>query len=76
VPLDARSAENRTRETNAGNFIADAFRRALGADVALLNGGSIRADELIAPGQLTLREAVEGRIKRLDVVKKSEPDCK
>jgi 5'-nucleotidase len=55
VALDARSAENRTRETNAGNFIADAFRKATAADVALLNGGSIRADELIAPGQLTMR---------------------
>ncbi len=30
VALDARSAENRTRETNVGNFIADAFRKATG----------------------------------------------
>ncbi|HEY2964323.1 MAG TPA: 5'-nucleotidase C-terminal domain-containing protein [Pyrinomonadaceae bacterium] len=58
VPLDARSAENRTRETNVGNFIADAFRQATDADVALLNGGSIRADELIAPGQLTVRDVL------------------
>src|SRR5688500_2665539 len=27
VALDARSKENRTRETNVGNFIADAFRK-------------------------------------------------
>jgi len=58
VPLEARSAENRTRETNVGNFIADAFRQATGADVALLNGGSIRADELIAPSQLTVRDVL------------------
>jgi 5'-nucleotidase len=56
VPLDARSAENRTKETNAGNFIVDAFRKALTADVALMNGGSIRADEIIGPGKLTERD--------------------
>src|SRR5687767_11567767 len=42
VPLDARSAESRTRETNVGNLVADAFRRATASDVALMNGGSIR----------------------------------
>jgi len=56
VPLDARSTENRTKETNASNFITDAFRKALSADVALMNGGSIRADELIGAGKLTERD--------------------
>ncbi len=56
VALDARSAENRTRETNVGNFITDAFRKAMVADVALMNGGSVRADELIGPGRLTRRD--------------------
>lgn len=58
VPLDARSAEGRTKETNVGNFITDAFRKATASDVALLNGGSIRADELIPPGQLTVRDVL------------------
>jgi 5'-nucleotidase len=58
VALEARSKENRTRETNAGNFIADAFRKATAADVALMNGGSVRADELMAPGQLTVRDVL------------------
>ncbi|HEX6717555.1 MAG TPA: 5'-nucleotidase C-terminal domain-containing protein [Pyrinomonadaceae bacterium] len=58
VPLDARSAENRTQETNVGNFVADSFRKATNADVALLNGGSIRADELIQPGPLTVRDVL------------------
>ena len=44
--------ENRTRETNVGNLVTDAFRRATGADVALMNGGSIRADTIISPGTL------------------------
>src|SRR6476646_7557304 len=58
VALDARSKENRTRETNVGDFITDAFRKSLAADVALMNGGSVRADELLAPGQLTVRDVL------------------
>ena len=56
VALDARTLESRTRETNVGNFIADAFRNATASDVAILNGGAIRADSLIAPGRLTVRD--------------------
>ncbi|HEY0404904.1 MAG TPA: 5'-nucleotidase C-terminal domain-containing protein [Pyrinomonadaceae bacterium] len=58
VELDARTAANRTRETNIGDFVADAFRQTTGADVALLNGGSIRADALISPGELTKRDVL------------------
>jgi len=56
VALDARSAENRTRETNVGNFITDAFRKWTAADVGLMNGGSVRADGIIGPGKLTQRD--------------------
>jgi 5'-nucleotidase len=56
VKLDARSAENRTKETNVGNFIADAFRRSTAADIGLMNGGSVRADGIIGPGTLTQRD--------------------
>src|SRR6185503_12178387 len=56
VALDARSKENRTRETNVGNFIADAFRKATAADIGFMNGGSVRADSIIAPGKLTQRD--------------------
>jgi 5'-nucleotidase len=58
VALDARSAAGRTQETNIGDFISDAFRTATGADVALMNGGSIRADEIINPGALTRRDVL------------------
>jgi 5'-nucleotidase len=58
VALDARSAESRTVETNVANFVADSFRRATGADVALVNGGSIRADAIISPGEVTLRDVL------------------
>ncbi len=58
VKLEMKSEDVRTRETNVGDFIADAFREATGAGVALVNGGSIRADTEIAPGVLTKRNVL------------------
>lgn len=58
VALDARSAESRQGETNVGNLVTDAFRRATRADVALINGGSIRADSIISAGRLTTRDVL------------------
>ncbi|HEX6045730.1 MAG TPA: 5'-nucleotidase C-terminal domain-containing protein [Pyrinomonadaceae bacterium] len=58
VKLDARSAENRTRETNVGNLVADSFRKALAADVGLMNGGSVRADALMPAGRITVRDVL------------------
>ena len=37
----------RKAETNAGDFVADAYRAVTGADVAIANGGGIRADVAI-----------------------------
>ena len=58
VELDALSHSVRTKETNIGNFIADAYRKAANADVALVNGGSIRADLTYSPGPLTMRDVL------------------
>ncbi len=58
VELDALSHSVRTKETNIGNFIADAYRTAADADVALVNGGSIRADLTYSPGVLTMRDVL------------------
>jgi 5'-nucleotidase len=58
VKLNALSADNRQRETNIADFIADAFREATKADVALVNGGSIRADLTYNPGVLTERDVL------------------
>jgi 2',3'-cyclic-nucleotide 2'-phosphodiesterase (5'-nucleotidase family) len=41
----------RHRETNIGNFCADAFRKVLNVDVAMINGGGIRAD--LPQGEIT-----------------------
>lgn len=58
VPLDALALSNRTKETDIGNFIADSYRNAAGADVALVNGGSIRADLSYGRGTLTKRDVL------------------
>ncbi len=58
VPLDARGGMNRSRETNLGSYIADAYRKAVNADVALFNGGSIRAGKVFSPGALTKRDVM------------------
>ena len=58
VALDARQKTNRSRETNLGSFVADAYRRQTGAQVALLNGGSIRSNTTYGPGTLTKRDVL------------------
>jgi 2',3'-cyclic-nucleotide 2'-phosphodiesterase (5'-nucleotidase family) len=46
----------RTTESNFGNLITDASRAFTGADVAIMNGGGIRTDQMYGPGQLTRRD--------------------
>ena len=59
VKLDLASAVVRTQETNMADFIADVYRQSTGADVALVNGGSIRADSQIEPGNITRRDVLQ-----------------
>ena len=56
VWLDARFAKVRRKETNGSNFLAELMARATGADVALLNAGSIRADRFLEKGEMTMRD--------------------
>ncbi len=56
VTLDGERQTNRTGETNLGNLTADAMRYATGADVAITNGGGIRAT--IVAGDITRRDLV------------------
>ncbi len=58
VQLDAMSHSNRQKETNVGNFIAESYRAATGADIGFVNGGSIRADLTYEPGLLTKRSVL------------------
>jgi 2',3'-cyclic-nucleotide 2'-phosphodiesterase (5'-nucleotidase family) len=52
VYLDEEGGNVRTRETNLGNFVADAMREAIAADIALMNGGGIRVS--INKGPITI----------------------
>ena len=56
VPLDARNAALRTSETNVGNFVTDVMRARLRADVAIMNGGGIRGNQVLPAGALTKRD--------------------
>lgn len=44
----------RKRETNLGDFCADAYRQIAGADIAFVNGGGIRAD--LPEGDITYED--------------------
>ncbi len=48
--LDSRSAIVRSQEAAIGNLIADAIRAATGADIAITNGGGIRANKQYPAG--------------------------
>lgn len=50
VELDSRSASVRTREAAIGNLFADALRGSTGADIAITNGGGIRANKIYHAG--------------------------
>ncbi len=56
VELDGGKTTSRSKETNLGNLVTDGMRAKTGADIALLNGGGIRAT--IAPGQVTYRDVL------------------
>lgn len=54
--LDSRRASVRTEEATMGNLVADGMRAAVGADIAITNGGGIRADMVYPAGtQITRR---------------------
>jgi 5'-nucleotidase / UDP-sugar diphosphatase len=59
VKLEMGGVAVRTQETNVADFITDLYREATGADVALLNGGAIRADTEIEPGNITRRDVLQ-----------------
>lgn len=56
VNLNGERADVRTKETNLSNILCDAMVAATGADVALTNGGGIRAS--IEAGDITKKDVV------------------
>lgn len=55
-PADPETRLVRTTETNMGDFLTDAYRIQSGADIAFLNGGSIRAN--IEAGDITYMDLI------------------
>jgi 5'-nucleotidase len=53
VPIDARDAPLRREERPLGNLVTDAMRAGTGADVALINAGTLRLDDVIGEGPVT-----------------------
>ena len=67
VPLDARGSALRTGETNVGNYVADVMRRRPPADVAMMNGGGIRGNQIVPAGPLS-RKDVNALVPFLNVL--------
>lgn len=57
VDLDGERGNVRTGETNLGNLITDIMLEVSGADVALTNGGGIRAS--ISAGEIKVKDIVD-----------------
>lgn len=56
--LNGQDDSMRSRSTDFGNFAADAVEIATGADIAMLNAGCFRLDDLVGP-TITLRDLQE-----------------
>ncbi len=54
VLLDGERSNVRARDTNLSNMVADSMRWKTGADIALMNGGGVRAS--IQPGPISYRD--------------------
>ncbi|MGH6810943.1 MAG: bifunctional metallophosphatase/5'-nucleotidase [Methylocella sp.] len=60
APLDSRTGAVRSGESAIGNLIVDALRKAAEADIAIVNGGSIRGDKFYPAGtRLSKRDILD-----------------
>jgi 5'-nucleotidase / UDP-sugar diphosphatase len=59
IELDARVTVIRRQETALGRFLATVMKERVGAELAMLNSGAIRANRLIPAGPLTKRDLHE-----------------
>ena len=53
VAIDARDEVGRRRESVLGDLVTDAMRWGTGADVAILNAGTLRLDDVVRPGPIS-----------------------
>lgn len=59
TPLDARFTTVRMRESNLGNFVCDLMRFHYSADCCIMAAGTIRGDQVYAPGVLRLKDLLD-----------------
>lgn len=59
VPLEGRELQLRADETNLGDLVADAMRRQVDADVAIVNSGGLRGNRAYPSGPVTRRTLLE-----------------
>lgn len=55
APLDSRTGVLRAGEAAMGNLVADALRAYFSADIALVNGGGLRGDQVYPAGHVLTR---------------------
>jgi 2',3'-cyclic-nucleotide 2'-phosphodiesterase/3'-nucleotidase len=58
-PIDETEELQRSEETAIGDFAADTVRSYTYSDVAIINGGGIRADRIIPAGVLTKKDIMD-----------------
>ena len=59
APLDARFTTVRLKESNLGNFICDIMRLHYNADCTIMAAGTIRGDQIYAPGPLRVKDITD-----------------
>lgn len=57
--LEGRFANIRTQETNLGNFVCDIMVAATNADLALINSGTFRSDQIHSAGPFFLKDLLK-----------------
>tara|TARA_B100000029_G_scaffold177683_1_gene175037 strand:+ start:65 stop:1579 length:1515 start_codon:yes stop_codon:yes gene_type:complete len=68
--LDSRRNTVRSKEATIGNLIADAMLQGVDADIAIANGGGIRAKKIYAPGTMITRRDIQTELPFGNVVVK------
>jgi len=59
IPLDPATSVSRRSESLLGNLVTDAVRTETGADVALINSGTLRLEKVIPSGPITNHDLEE-----------------
>lgn len=59
APLDARFTTVRLRESNLGNFVCDIMRHHYQADCVIIAAGTIRGDQIYAPGPIRVKDITD-----------------